>query len=394
MTNMDYNFDKVIPREGTSCEKYDLRGQLFGNPELIPLWIADMDFETPDFIVEAMNRRMRHPVFGYSFRDEDYNSAIVGWVGRRSSWTIDPAWLDFTPGVVAGIVFALRALTGEGDKVVIQTPVYAPFSRVTGQNKRSVVCNSLIENNGVFSIDFDDLDAKLADAKIMLLCNPHNPTGRVLTKDELERIGSLCIKHKVTIVSDEIHSDIIQKPFKHTHISSLSDEIAQQTITLIAPSKTFNLAGLSTSVAIIPNDELRKKFRDEFMKMHADQGNILGSVALEAAYRFGDEWVDQMNVYVGRNMDLVVDFMAANLPEIGCRKSEGTYMMWLDMRHYLETMSSKELTQLLIHKAGIGLSDGRVFGAEGHGWYRINVASPRSIIEKALAQLKYALGKL
>lgn len=389
---MDYNFDKIISREGTSCEKYDQRGSIFGNENLIPMWIADMDFEVPDFICKAMSQRIsNHPVFGYSFRDQEYNNAIIDWVEQRSDWKVDSSWLDFTPGVVAGIVFALRAFSAQGEGVVIQPPVYHPFARVTKQNDRTVICNPLIEKGGLYTIDFEDLDKKLAQAKIFLMCNPHNPSGRVFTREELEKIAELCIKHDVVVIADEIHSDIVQKPNQHIHIASLNERIAERTITLIAPSKTFNVAGLSTSVSIIPNEDLRNRFNDEFMKMHADQGNIFGAIALKTAYTHGHEWVDAMNEYVGKNMDYAVEFIASHIPTLKCRKSEATYMLWVDFRHYLKTMSLDELDQLIIHKAGLGLNNGKMFGEQGEGWYRMNIACPKAVVEKAMNQLAEAL---
>lgn len=388
---MVFNFDKIIPRSNTCCEKYDLRDEIFGRSDLIPMWIADMDFESPDFIVKAIEERASHPIFGYSFRDQEYNDSITKWVARRSDWKIDSSYLHFIPGVVAGIVFAMRAFSQQGDGVVIQPPVYSPFSRMTRQNDRTLLTNPLIEKDGLYSIDFEDLDSKLSRAKIFLLCNPHNPCGRVFTRHELEKIAQLCIKHDVIIISDEIHSDIIQQPHKHIHIASLGEQVAARTITLIAPSKTFNTVGFSTAVAIIPNKNLRERFEEEFMKLHADQGNIFGAIALKAAYTHGDSWVDQMNEYVGRNMDLVVEFMAERIPNLKCRKSEGTYLLWIDFRHYLGLMSVDQLDQLLIHKAGLGLNNGIKFGSEGLGWYRMNVACPRSIVEKAMTQLDKAL---
>ena len=386
---MKYNFDTVISREGTFCEKYDRREEIFGRPDVIPLWVADMDFAVPPFVSEAVLRRAQHPIYGYGFRSEAYHEAIVEWMQRRNGWDIRPEWLDYTPGVVAGFIFAFRAFAAEGEKVVIQPPVYPPFARMVRMNNRVVVNSPLArDTEGNFRIDFEDLDRKLEGAKVFLFCNPHNPTGRVFTREELMRIGELCLKHNVYIVSDEIHSDLIQKPYHHIPIASLAPEFAERSVTLIAPSKTFNLAGLSTSVAITPGDTCRRMFRSELAKLHIDQGNIFGAVALEAAYRYGDEWLDQLVDYIGRNMDYVVDFLTTYLPSVKTRKSEGTYLMWLDFTAW--NMADEQLMSFLVEKAGIGLNEGARFGVEGRGYMRLNVATPRSILEKAMRQLRQA----
>ena len=390
---MRYDFDKIISREGTCCEKYDRRKEIFGREDVIPLWIADMDFEVPAFIREAVMRRAEHPVYGYGFRDEGYQQAIVEWVARRNHWTIQPEWLDFTPGVVAGFSFGLRALSAPGDKVVIQPPVYPPFARMILNNGRTLVNNPLrMDERGHFVVDFEDLDRKLEGAKILLFCNPHNPTGRVFTREELMRIGELCIRHDVCILSDEIHSDLIQKPYHHLHIASLSPELAERTITLIAPSKTFNIAGLSTSVAIVPGKEVRERFRAEMDKLHVDQGNIFGKVALETAYRYGDEWLEQMLDYVGENMDYVVRFLDEKLPSVKSYKSEGTYLMWLDFSSW--GMTCEELMRFLVNEAHLGFNEGRLFGEEGKCHMRMNVAAPRSVIRESLERLAAAASRL
>ncbi len=382
---MLYDFDRVIDRAGTGCEKVDNCPQVFGCGDLLPLWIADMDFATPDFVLDAIRRRLDHPVLGYTFRGPGFFEAATGWLARRGGWNVRPEWIDYSPGVVAGLAFALQTVTAEGDGVVIQPPVYPPFARVIKLNNRRVVDNPLVWNGSTYTIDFDDLDRKLATAKAFLMCNPHNPTGRVYTRKELQRIGELCVKHNVYIVSDEIHSDLVQKPYQHIHIASLGGEIAARTITLVAPSKTFNIAGLSTALAITSDDTLRRRFRHTCSKLHLDQGNIFGTVALEAAYRQGDEWLDQMNAYTGGNLDYVVDFLHKNIPSIGCYRPESTYLLWLDFRAW--GMSQEELCRFMTGQACLGLNDGEHFGAEGVGFMRLNVASPRSVMEEAMARL-------
>ena len=380
-----YNFDQIVNREGSHCEKYDRREEIFGRADVIPLWVADTDFAVAPFITEAFMRRIEHPVYGYAFRDATYHTAITGWVGRRHGWEIDASWLDFSPGVVSGLVFAMRAFTNPGDRIVIQPPVYPPFARVTQLNDRVVVNNPLLHNGERYTIDFEDLDRKLEGARALLFCNPQNPTGRVFDREELMRVGELCIKHDVTIISDDIHADIIQKPYRYIPIASLSPEIAARTITLIAPSKTFNIAGLSTSVVITPNDSLRRRLRIEFDKMHADQGNAFGSTALVAAYTQGDQWLDEFNAYIGGNIEYVSNFLAEHLPSVKCHKPEGTYLMWLDFNAW--GMPHDELYQWLIDEAGLGLNDGKRFGDEGMGFMRINLGTSRAVLAKAMNQL-------
>lgn len=382
---MNYNFDEVIDRTGTYCEKFDSRGKIFGREDVIPLWVADMDFATPSFIMEAIRKRVEHPILGYSYRDNTYNQSIVGWVERRSNWKIEVDWLDFSPGVVSGVVFGIRAFSQPDDVVVIQPPVYHPFARQTKLNDRKIKNNPLQWTPDGYKIDFEDLDRKLQGAKIFLMCNPHNPTGRVYTRSELLRIGELCIKHDVIILSDEIHSDIILDNNQHIHIASISKEIADRTVTFIAPSKTFNVAGLSTSVSIASNDALRRRLKYEYDKLHADQGNIFGAVALRAAYENGDEWVDQMRAYISKNADYVVEFLAQNMPCVKCHKPQGTYLMWLDFRAW--EMEHEAIYNFLVQKAALGLNQGMMFGEEGFGFMRMNIASPLSVIKQAMDQL-------
>ncbi|MDE5945427.1 MAG: PatB family C-S lyase [Rikenella sp.] len=388
-----YDFDTYIDRIGTDCEKYETLNSVFGTDRVIPLWIADMDFATADFIVEAMERRMQHPVFGYTFRPQCYSDAIRGWVERHGGWKIDPAWIAFSPGVVAGITFGMLSCTEPGDGVVIQPPVYHPFGNTIRANGRQVVNNPLVQDpeTGAYRIDFEDLDRKLAQARAFILCNPHNPTGRVFTRDELLQIGELCRKHDVTIISDEIHGDFAFRPHEHLHIAALSEDLAARTITLIAPSKTFNVAGFSTAVAIAPNPERRAAYQAEVDKIHIENGNIFGSVALKTAYEQGDEWIAQLLDYLQGNIDFVYDFITANIPSVRCYKPEATFLMWLDFRAW--GMDQSTLNRFLVHEAGLGLGDGSIYGVEGTGFERLNVGTPRSVLERAMHQLLEAVRK-
>ena len=385
---MKYNFDEVISREGTNCEKFDAREQIFGRADVIPMWVADMDFAAPPAVVEAIRKRAEHPILGYSYRSDSYWQSIIGWVERHSGWKIQREWLDFTPSVVSGIVYALRAFTEPEDRIVIQPPVYHPFARQIRLNDRVVVNNPLRETNGHYEIDFEDLDRKLAGAKVLLMSSPHNPTGRVFTREELTRIGQLCVKHDVLILSDEIHGDIVYAPQKFIHIASIDDSIAARTLTFIAPSKTFNIAGLSTSVSIVPNPVLNQRLQEEYAKMHADQGNIFGAVALEAAYTHGDEWLEQLLQYLKGNVDYVCNFLQERIPSIHCVPPQGTYLMWLDLREW--GMTHEEIYQFLIDKAGWGVNEGSMFGEEGRGWMRVNIATQRSVLKQAMEQLYQA----
>ncbi|HIS34327.1 MAG TPA: PatB family C-S lyase [Candidatus Avirikenella pullistercoris] len=389
---MKYNFDEIIDRNGTVCEKYDHTEAIFGTRDILPLWIADTDFRTPSFIINALKERLEHPIFGYSFRCNYYYEAVRSWLFRRNGWNVSLDWLDFTPGVVCGLSYGIKSFTEEGDKIVIQPPVYPPFARTIKANKRVVVNNPLKIIDGRYEIDFEDLDQKLEGAKLFILCNPHNPTGRVFTKEELLRIGNLCLKHGVYIVSDEIHSDLILKPNRHIHIASLSEEIANITLTYVAPSKTFNIAGFSTAVAIIPNPELHEMYRNCANQIHVDQGNIFGAVALRAAYNNGDEWLDCCMEYIRTNIEYVLDFLRTNTPKIKCIPPEATFLLWLDFSEL--GMTHADLQQFLIQKAKLGLNSGTDFGEEGECHMRINVGSPRSVIEQAMHQLKTAYDTL
>lgn len=388
-----YDFDTYIDRIGTDCEKYEDLVPVFGTDEVIPLWLADMDFATADFIVEAMERRMKHPIFGYTFRPQCYYDAICGWVKRRSGWDVDPSWIAFSPGVVAGVTFGMLSCTKEGDGVVIQPPVYHPFGNTIRYNRRTVLNNPLVQDpeTGKYSIDFEDLDKKLAQARAFILCNPHNPTGRVFTREELLKIGELCKKHDVTVISDEIHCDFIFKPHQFLHIASLTEDLANRTVTLIAPSKSFNVAGFSTAVAIIPNAERRAAYQAEVDKIHIENGNIFGSVALKTAYEQGDEWMECLVDYLQGNIDFVYDFMTENIRSVGCYKPESTFLMWLDFRGW--GMSQQELNRFLVHEAGLGMGDGSIYGVEGTGFQRLNVGTPRSVLERAMKQLWEAVRK-
>jgi cysteine-S-conjugate beta-lyase len=382
---MNYNFDEFITREGTNCVKYDLRKAYFGREDVIPMWVADMDFPVPPFVYEAVRKRSEHPVYGYSIIPETYYDAIINWQNRRYSWDIRKDWIMFSPGVVTGLNVLVQAMTDPGDKIIVQPPVYFPFFSCVENNGRILILNQLVEKNGVYSIDFEDLENKMkGGARMMILCSPHNPVSRCWTREELEWLGAKGIEHGVLIVSDEIHCDLVFEPSRHIPLASLSDQIAQNTITCIAPSKTFNLAGLYTSSIIIPNEHHRRKFELAEEKIHLS-ANIFGITAAEAAYARGEEWLSSLMAYLKSNADLAIEFFAHNLPEITVSPVEATYMLWLDFRR--SGIDPPDLKKLLIEKAGIGFVDGCVFGKGGEGFQRMNIACPKALLEMAMNRI-------
>jgi cysteine-S-conjugate beta-lyase len=385
-----YDFDKIVDRSGTHTVKYDFRKQYFGSEDVIPMWVADMDFETPDFITDAVKKRAEHPIYGYTIRPESFNNALVNWMKDRHQWEIQSEWISFSPGVVPGLVVSILAFTNPGDKIMIQSPVYFPFYSSILGNGRQLVDNPLILNNGKYEIDFEDLESKIdSRTKMFLLCSPHNPVSRVWTKEELIRLGEICSKHNVLIVADEIHHDLVFKHVKHVPLASLSEELAQNTITFVAPSKTFNIAGLGTAAVIIPNKRLLDTYNNILGDFHLFISNVFGTTAFEAAYTFGHDWLDQLMEYMWENYLFVKDFLEKNIPQVKVLEPEGTYLLWLDFRAF--NLDNKELKELLINKAKVGFNDGAVFGETGDGFQRMNIACSRKVIEKALQNMKGAL---
>ena len=388
---MEYSFDEIIEREGTACVKWDLRDKVFGNPDVLPMWVADMDFKTPGFITDAVITRAKHAVYGYSFREDGYYTSVINWMQSHHGWAIEQDWIVHTPGVVPLLYMATLAFTNPGDSVLIQTPVYPPFFDAVIKNDRKLVFNPLILKGNRYEIDFEDLDLKLALCKMMILSNPHNPVSRVWTKDELLEIGRLCLKHNVLLISDEIHCDLVFSNYKHIPTASLSPEIANNTLTCLASSKTFNTAGLSTSNVVVSNPELRAILDKTIQSVHIDAGNLFGAVASEAAYTHGEEWHRQLIAYLEGNVELVRSFLSEKLPDIKLIEPEATYLLWLDFRAL--GLSQPDLVNLLIHKAGLGLNDGTAFGTDGTGFMRINIGCPRSMLLDGLQRLEKALTK-
>lgn len=388
-----YNFDEIVPREGTNCIKYDAREKMFGNGSVLPLWVADMDFKTPDFIADAVKKRAEHEIYGYTFKPDSYFSSIVGWMKRRHNWEIQKEWISFSPGVVAGLTLAVETFSKPGDEVIVQPPVYFPFFDTVKGTKRKMVENPLKLKNGRYTFDFDDLKSKISEnTRLLLLCNPQNPGGMVWTKEELQELSDICLENKIMVISDEIHSDLIFNGYKHTPFATLSEEAAQNCMICMAPSKTFNVAGLSTSLVIIPNKTLFNRYERTMGVGHLGMGNIFGSVALEAAYTHGDEWLEQMLVYLWDNFRLLDDFFKSRLPKVRVIKPEATYLVWLDFTAY--GMNDTKLLKFVVEQAGVGLNNGGKFGAGGDGWLRINIGCPRSILKEALESLGKAFAQL
>lgn len=388
-----YNFNKIIDREDSCSVKYDLRQTIFNSKEVIPMWVADMDFASPSFITSAIKERLSHPILGYSFRPDSYYESIIRWFKKRHDWSISKDWIGFSPGIVPALNIIVRAFTRPGDKIVVQPPVYYPFFSAIKSNNRIQINNPLILQNGRLCIDFKHLRSIMDNSvKMLILCSPHNPGGSVWTKTELEKIAEICLKNHTLLVSDEIHCDLVYKPNKHIPVASLKEKFADNIITCVAPSKTFNIAGLSTSSVIISNESLRKIYNKGLDRLHIGMGNIFGAVASEAAYDHGDEWLDHLLKYLKGNIDMAVDFFNKRIPQIRVIQPEATYLIWLDCRKL--GMSDKELQEFFIKDAGIGLSPGIQFGQGGEGFMRINVACPEKRMIKALNQLEKSIIKL
>ncbi|MDM5309433.1 MalY/PatB family protein [Peribacillus frigoritolerans] len=387
---MKYNFDQVICRLGTDCEKWDDRKNQFGVEDVTPMWVADMDFQSPNPVIEALRQRAEHGVFGYGLRSDSYFESIVNWLNRRHQWSVKKEWITHSPGVIPALSLSIQSFTKQGDKIIIQPPVYHHFARVIQAAGREVVTNPLVLKNGHYSIDFEDLEAKIDEkVKMFILCSPHNPVGRVWSKDELTRLGQICRKHKILVVADEIHCDFVYHTHTHIPFASISEEFANHSITCIAPSKTFNLMGVQTSSIIIPNRQLRDRFNQELHTLSIGSPNIFGAVALEAAYRYGEEWLDQVLDYLQGNLEYSLSYFRKNIPEINVIQPEGTYLVWLDCREL--RFSDKELNEFMLQSARVAMNQGQIFGKEGEGFMRLNIACPRSMLQNALSGIENAV---
>jgi cystathionine beta-lyase len=371
---MIFIFDEKINRSNTNSVKWDLNETIFGKEEVIPMWVADMDFKAPNEVLDALKKIIDHGVFGYSTRTESYYNSIIRWFEIYHDWKIEKEWISFTPGVVPGLKIAINAYTKPGDKIMIQTPVYYPFYDVIKTNERVIVKNEMIYSKKGYIIDFDDLEKKFKDKnlKLFILCSPHNPVGRVWTKDELEKIANLAKKYNILVISDEIHADLVYKGYKHIPFQKISEYSKNNSISFNAPSKTFNIAGLETANAVIPNPELKKKFENSKARYSSDLTNIFGIRGLEAAYNYGRDWLEDLLDYLQENIDYIEQYLNNNIPQIKFVKPEGTYLLWLDMRELGDEDTVKDI---LINDAGVGLEEGSIFGEEGKGFFRMNIAT-------------------
>lgn len=390
MPEKNLDFDRIIDRRNTKSIKYDLAAKRGMPEDILPLWVADMDFQVSSYIQEALIRQTEHGIFGYSDVGEEYFEIVKGWMKRRHGWDVEGDWLVKTPGVVFALSLAVKAFTEPGDGVLIQQPVYGPFKEVVEVNGRRTVNNTLVYKEHKYFMDFQDFEEKIVKEKIKLfiLCNPHNPVGRVWTKEELMQVGDICRKHHVIVVSDEIHGDFAFKG-KHHVFAGLKKEYGEFTVTCTAPSKTFNLAGLQLSNIFISNPDLRKAFCRQLHITTYSEINVMGLVACEAAYKDGDEWYQAMMKYVEGNIAFTKEYVEKNIPGVTMAEHEGTYLVWLDFRQL--GMSREELEEVIVHKAGLWLNDGAIFGESGAGFQRVNVACPRKILEEALERMKRAL---
>jgi len=388
-----WNFDKPTGREGTDCIKYDRREEIFGAKDVIPMWVADMDFNTPDFIVESLQKRLDHPIYGYSFRPPEYFQSMIRWIKSRHNWSVEKEWISFCPGIVPALNFCTLAFTQTGDNIIVQPPVYFPFFSAAESHGRNLIYNRLTESEGKWEMDFDSLTRVIdSKTKMIIISNPHNPIGRVWTPDELNHLANICLKHNIVIISDEIHCDLVLPGFTHTPMASLSKEIAENTVTLIAPSKTFNIAGLSTSSVIIQNPVLRKSFNRIVENLHIGSGNIFGNMASIAAYSYGHEWLDALLDYIDNNVEFVKDYCSKMIPEIIPVQPEATYMIWLDCRKL--GMSGKDLLNFFVTKAGVGMNEGSTFGPGGEGFMRMNLGATHQTVMRAMEQIEKAVASI
>lgn len=390
---MQYDFDQKVDRRNTNSIKWDHMNIMFKEKDLLPLWVADMDFKSPDEIREAIIKRAQHGIFGYaSGRDLEYLEVVCNWMRKRYDWEIKNEWVVVSPGIVPALSMAVQAFTKKKDKVIIQRPVYYPFTNVVVNNGRDILNNKLIYKHGRYEIDFDNLEelAKQDDAKLMLLCSPHNPVGRVWTKDELVEVARICLENKVVLVSDEIHADIIFEGYRHNPVLKLDKRFVENVVVCTAPSKTFNMAGLQISNIIIPNRDLRRKFRFVLEEKNGlATANPISMEAVKAAYTYGEDWLSQMVTYIQGNYEYLIEFCKENMPRVRVVHSEGTYLAWLDFSK--TGLTAKELNEIIEKRAKVALDEGHIFGREGLGFERINMACTRKTLEECMNKIKKAM---
>ena len=389
---MKYNFDEIIPRKNSDCLKYDKLQEMFGTDDALSMWIADMDFRTPPFVIEALRRRLDHEVLGYTFCSPKWKPAIQSWVSRRYGWNVKEEEIGFVGGIVPAISFAVQCFTAPNDKILIQPPVYHPYHHVVKDLGRTLVYNPLRLVDGQYEMDFEDFERKAVGCKLFLLCNPHNPGGRVWNADELSRIADICAKNGVIVISDEIHCDMALTGYKHTVFATVSEAAAQNSVTLMAASKTFNIAGLKSSYHIIQNEALRKQYSEYLTRSELDTAHLFATTAVAVAYNEGDEWLVQMLQYVEENIALLDKYLKENMPKISFIRPQASYLVFLDAREL--GMPQEELVNFFLKEAKVAMNDGTMFGQEGAGFMRMNLGCPRATLEQALEQIKAAYDRL
>lgn len=386
---MNYNFDEVVCRKHTDALKLEALAPRWGRTDLLPMWVADMDFKTPPFIVEVMKKRMECEVFGYTAKPESWYEAIISWQKRRHKWTITKEMISFVPGVVPALAMAVQAFTQPGEKVMIQQPVYNPFAQVIRNNHRELVNCPLELKDGQYYINFKLFEKKIKGCKLFLFCHPHNPGGRVWTREELEKVATICAQNNVIIVADEIHADLTLLPYEHIPFASVSEEAKQNSVVFASPSKAFNMAGLATSYAVIANPTLRRRFESYVEGNELAAGNVFAFNTVVAAYNKGEEWLQQMLTYVQGNIDEVVSYIKENIPQLKVIIPQASYLVFIDFSAL--QLNQKDIVALCTNRAHLALNDGSIYGEEGNGYMRINLACPRSVVRQALAQLKDAI---
>lgn len=385
-----YNFDEQINRRGTKSIKWDMLESNYGTGDLLSMWVADSDFKCPPAVVDRLRKRAEHGIFGYTAYDDDFYNAFIHWVEKRHQVLIEKDWMFPTPGVVAGINFAIQSLTKPGDKIIIQTPVYPPFYHSVKNNKRILLENPLIEKDKTYVMDYDHLESIIdEDTKILILCNPHNPIGRVWTKEELNRLSQICKNKGILVLSDEIHSDLILPGYKHTPFMTVDDAFSDYVISCFAPSKTFNVAGLATSIMVIPNPELREKLELFKESIGVNHNTVFGVEAFTACYEEGEAWLDEQLTYIQANIDYIKNALEKDLPQLEAFHMEGTYLMWLDCRKL--GMNQEALQKFFVDNVKVALNSGAMFGTAGNGFMRVNLATTHGNVEQFVLQLKNAL---
>lgn len=383
---MKYDFDKINDRRGTNSMKFDRLKEVFGKEDLLPMWVADMDFQSPPAVIDAIEKSAQHGIFGYSFRDSNSVDHFISWVKRRYNWDITPEQVGSSPGIVTALALSVRIFTKPSAKVLIQTPVYPPFHSLVKETGRTLVTSQIEMTPNGYSVNWEDFESKLASGvEMFILCNSHNPLGKMWSIEELLKMGNLCLKHGVLIFSDEIHADLALYGNQHIVMASVSEEIAMNTITAMAPSKTFNIAGLLNSLIISKSPELLNKFNSEINTLHLGMGNIFGHVTLGPAYKESEEWLNSLATYIGENVDYAYDFLAKELPTVTFIKPESSFLLWLDFRK--TGLTHQQVKEKLINEAKVGLNDGTTFGECGRDFFRMNIGAPRAVVKEALERI-------